>query len=137
MGGLNFREGIIHYYLFQKKLHNYLNKTNAEEDEDKIKEGYIMHPDWIENWRNIINYKGIKAYLDELGLNENNLNMIKDGISKYLEEKINEEYILLFLSKLVRTNYFDITQEKIFNKQFLINMMPEEVFKALEINKKL
>ena len=136
MGGLNFKEGIIHYYLFQKKLSNYLNKRNYEEDEYKVKEGFIIHPDWIDNWRKIIYYVGIKNYLDGINLNENSLNSNKDVINEYLENNITEEYILLFLSQVVRTNHFDITQKKIFNEDFLINMIPDDVYKALKINEK-
>jgi hypothetical protein len=137
MGGLNFKEGIVGYYLFQKKLSDYLNKRNYAEDEFKIKDGYLIHPDWIDNWRKIINYDGIKVFFKfSLNLNESNLYFCKDVIEDYFEKNLLEEEIIMFLSQVVKTNYFEISQKKIFDEEFLINMIPEDLYKAMKINEK-
>ena len=41
MGGLNFKDGIIDYYLFQKKILIYMNKQKYKEDKYKLRDGYI------------------------------------------------------------------------------------------------
>ena len=136
MGGLSFKEGIVKYYLFQKKISNYLNKINNEEDKFMIKEGYIIHPDWIDCWRQLINYQEIEKFFDNINLNKNNLLTNEGIITEYLHNNISEEEVRLFLSQNINTNYFDIIQHKIFDKNFLINMITENIFKALRIDEK-
>ena len=135
MGGLDFRSGIIHYYLFQKKLSNYLNKRRYEADEYKSNEGFLIHPDWIGTWRKIINYEEIKSYLDGIDLNENNMDSQKGQITQYLVNSVSDNEIS-YISQLVKTNYFVITQENIFNESFLMNMMPNDVFESLQIHER-
>ena len=78
MGGLNFKEGIMNYYLFQKKLNNYLKVNYEGDDKKEEEEGYLVNPDWMEDWRNIINYQKIKAQLDGSNIDEKNFDVIKD-----------------------------------------------------------
>ena len=40
MGTLSPKEGIINYYLFQKKFSNYLNNKKSEKDEFKFQNVY-------------------------------------------------------------------------------------------------
>ena len=134
MGGLNFKEGIVHYYLFQKTLAAYFNKQKYKEDSNKLHEGYVINPEWIKYWKKIINYNKIKNYLDELNINENISEKNKEKIELYLnncisEEKINE------LSNKIMNNDLDITEENITSQKVLINVMEERVFKAERINK--
>ena len=137
MGSISFKEGIVCYYLFQKRLSDYLNQRNYAEDENKINYGYIIHPDWIDNWRKIINYEAIKNFLDyTITINGNNINNCKDEIENYFINNISEEDIIIYLSQIVRTNPFDISQNKIFDEAFLINMIPDDVYKAMKIYEK-
>jgi len=137
MGSISFKEGIVCYYLFQKRLSDYLNQRNYAEDENKINYGYIIHPDWIDNWRKIINYEAIKNFLDyTITINGNNINNCKDEIENYFINNISEEDIIIYLSQIVRTNPFDISQNKIFDEPFLINMIPDDVYKAMKIYEK-
>ena len=136
MGGLNFKEGIVQYYIFQKKLSNYLNKINNDKDKFVIKDGYIIHPDWIDCWRKLINYPEIEKFFDGIDLNKTNLLTNKEIITEYLQNNISEEEITLFLSQNVNTDYFDIIQHKTLDKNFLINMLTEDIFKALRIDEK-
>ena len=134
MGGINFKEGIIHYYLFQKKLLNYLIVDHK--GDDNTEEGYLINPDWMEDWRNIINYKSIKSELDKSNINEGNFDVMKDYFIKYIEKEFDEESIKIFLSNNFRTNYFDITQKKIFDKSIMMDIIPKDIYKALNINNK-
>ena len=137
MGGLNFKEGIIHYYLFQKKLLNYL-RVNYE-GEDQKEEGYLINPDWMEDWRNIINYKVIKSQLDGSNIDEKNFDVLSDYFMNYIERNISqevEESIKVFVSNNFRTNTFDITQQKIFDESIIKSIITTDVYKAFKINEK-
>ena len=135
MGGLNFKEGIIQYYFFQKRISNYFSKKNKKEDEQEFKVGYLINPVWIKLWKNSIYYEKIKKYLDVLNITEENLEIYEDNIKLYIGKNINEEDIEL-ISNTVKTNNFDIFHNNIFTQNFLMNLMPEEVYKSLKINDK-
>ena len=135
MGGLSYEEGIIHYYLFQKKLSKYMNKQNNKEDKYKLKVGYLINPDWIVYWKYIIDYDKIKKYLDGLQINKKKLEFYKDNIKLYIERNIDEEDIKK-ISNTVKTNNFDITHKNIFSQKFLMNFMKEKIYKSLKINDK-
>ena len=135
IGGLSFKEAIIHYYLFQKKLLDYFYKKNQRKDENILQNVYIIHPDWIDQCMRTINYEKIKEYLDGIHSIEKNLELNKVQIEKHLSKYI-EDTELNYLSQVIKTDYFDITQQKIFDKKFLINIMPEAVYTALKINEK-
>ena len=67
MGGLifknlSFKEAIIGYYLFQKKLLKYFIEKSAKKDGIDSQNAYIINPEWIEHCRRIINYEKIKEY---------------------------------------------------------------------------
>jgi len=135
MGGINFKEGIIYYYLFQKKLTNYLI-VNYKGD-DNIVEGYLINPSWMEDWRNIINYNLIKSRLDTSNIYDGNFDILNNYFINYIEKDIaEEESIKIFLSKNFRTNEFDITQNKIFDESIIKNIIPKDIYKALKINDK-
>ena len=101
-----------------------------------IKIGYIIHPDWIDCWRQLINYQEIEKFFENININNVNLLTNNDIFIEYLQNNISEEEIRLFLSQNINTNYFDIIQHKIFDKNFLINMITENTFKALRIDEK-
>ena len=54
---------ILNYYLFQKKIKNYLCDWKNLKDTNEIKKGYFIHPNWIEQWKNAIDYDIIKQTL--------------------------------------------------------------------------
>ena len=135
-GSLSYTEGIIYYYLFQKKILNYLSKGKHFEDEDKFKDGFIIHPEWVWQWRKLLNYDEIRAYLDTMKLDQDdNLSLYKDTITEYLNKRINEDD-KQYLSNFIKTNHFDITQNNIFDEKFVKNMMPYDVCMALNIHEK-
>ena len=53
-------------YIFQKKIQNYLIYPEGKIDEYIIQKGYLIHPDWVENFRNEINYNELTQYLDPI-----------------------------------------------------------------------
>ena len=59
MGSGNTKEGIVNYWLFQKKLEIYLKGNEYIKDSKKIKEGYLLDPKWISQWKKGINYNKI------------------------------------------------------------------------------
>ena len=135
MGGLNVKEGIIHYYLFQKIISKYFNKIEYKEDETELKVGYLINSSWMKHWRNSINYDKIKEHLDNLGVGKNNLDGYGGDIQLFIQRNINEEMIKK-VSNTVRTNNFDITHKYIFSQKFLMNFVEEDVLKSLKINSK-
>ena len=81
---------VVKYYLFQKKIENYLKYPEDKNDEYIIHKGFLIHPDWIEKFRNAIKYEGLIFHLDHTffkkGLEDNQVNttlaISKDAISK-------------------------------------------------------
>ena len=98
---------VVSYYLFQKEIKkNLLNQNNK--DNSDFQKGYFIHPDWINHWKKIYNYKIMKNLLDNLNVQKESLN--KQQIS-YIEEyftKINNiSYDSSFLIK--SHNYLPFT----------------------------
>ena len=66
MGGdSSMVEQIASYYLFQKKIKDHLdNKIDKESDD--IKDGYLVHPNWIIEWKKMIAYNTLYDYFNSL-----------------------------------------------------------------------
>ena len=133
MGGLNFKEGIIHYFYFQEKISKYLNKMIKKKDEDEFQDGYLINPDWIKSWNKTINYEKIRQYIYGLDINEKYKEYYEDNIKGYIEKYIKEDEVKK-LSNTVKTNNFDIIHKNIFSRKFLMNLLPEKVFKSFKIH---
>ena len=58
---------IVDYYLLQKKLHN-LSKGNDIEEEEKMRNGYIVSTSLLMNWRANMHYNIISKYLDSMNI---------------------------------------------------------------------
>ena len=136
MGGLGYEDGVIHYYLFQRKITQYFNKVYNKKDENEISAGYIINPNWIKKWKNAIQYNKIEKKLIKLNINQGNLKSNEDEIKSYIEKHINKDEIKN-LSNTVKTNNFDIIHKNIFSRKFLTYLMPEKVFKSLKIHSKI
>ena len=67
-GSLNAEEGVFHYYVFQKKLENYLYGGKYKKDNTKIKVGYLLNPNFVSSWKKAINYKNIEQFLMNSGI---------------------------------------------------------------------
>ena len=136
MGASSIQEGIIDYYLFQKKISNYLDKTNNEKEEFCFKDAYLVHYEWMEEFKKNIKYKEIENCLDKMDLNENNLKNKKDQIIEYLNKNISIE-IEIIPSRDAKTYFLSVSQKKVFNKNILANLIPSETFKAWKLEGKI
>ena len=135
MGTLSPKEGIIYYYLFQKKFSNYLNNKKSEKDEFKFQNVYLIHPDYMEDFLGIINYTEIENYLNNNNINEKNVEINTAHIINYLNEKISQE-IETIVFGIQKTYSFNIDKQRIFDKRILAGVMPNEIYKALKISEK-
>lgn len=58
---------IVNYYILQNQIQQYLTKTALEDKKDQflIKKGYLLNPDWVKQWKILINYDNLKFLLNE------------------------------------------------------------------------
>ena len=137
MGTSDTKEIIVNYYLFQRKIKkNLLNENKIDDDSSHV--GYIIHPEWITEWKNIIGYESIKNYLDRktkeyTGINKGK-DFYKEKVNKFL--KNNKLYIEIDTKFLVKNHGFVIEKENIYSEKFLENFVDEDTFDDLKINKK-
>ena len=128
---------ILNYYLFQKKIKNYLCDWKNLKDTNEIKKGYFIHPNWIEQWKNAIDYDIIKqTLLDALKIESKNLNdQQKQQIIGNLENQnylCDESYIYI-----IKNNDFMSVNENIISFKSLENFLDDETFKSLNFNPKI
>jgi len=141
MGTKNTKiDNILYYYVFQKKIKNYLNYYNKRKDKFSLKDGYIISPDWIKEWKMRINYDKLVAdYLDYFNLDSNKLNEEQEMmINQFLE---NDDNLNLETKTIVKYSYcislleciLIIIDEEI-TETFLENLINKKTFEKLEIN---
>ncbi len=58
---------IVNYYILQNQIQQYLTKTALKDKKDQflIKKGYLLNPDWVKQWKILINYDNLKFLLNE------------------------------------------------------------------------
>ena len=61
---------VYHYYLFQKKIQTYLKDWKNVKDLFDFEKGYILHPDWVNEYRDKIKYEKLKPDLDKFLLSK-------------------------------------------------------------------
>ena len=84
----------INYYLFQKEINKYLTDWKDKNDEYKMKVGYLVNPEWIKKWKELINYdakEGIVFYLNSFKIESTKLDQdqndsVYDFISKFIDQ---------------------------------------------------
>ena len=96
---------ILNYYLFQKKIKNFLNKSIFE-DNNKIEIGYIINNNYVKHWKKIRNYDFLSGFLDDLKIESTKLD---DNQIKIFNEFIKNNKI----------NYYNNVQFKEANKLLL------------------
>jgi len=141
MGTQNTKiDNILYYYVFQKKINNYLNHYIIRKDKFSLKDGYIISPDWIKEWKMRINYnKIVEDYLDYFNLNSTKLNEEqKMMINQFIESDKN---LNLETKTIIKYSYFINLCESIImfndeeiNETFLKNFVNKKTFEKLEIN---
>ena len=64
--GNRFYRPIFYYYGFQKKIKDQINnnKKDNENEDEGVKTGYLVSPEWIKEFRKRINYSEIEKKLD-------------------------------------------------------------------------
>ena len=48
---------VINYSLFQKKIEKYLTNWKNQKNEKIIKKGYLIDPNWIKKWKQLLEYE--------------------------------------------------------------------------------
>ena len=133
-GSLNLEEGIFHYYVFQKKLENYLNGRKYKKDNTKIKEGYLLNPNYVSSWKKGINYKNIENFLINSGISTSYKlkGEQKKNIYEFIRDNIYQQY------SFTRTSSFQVNKndslqisEKIINKKSLERIVSKKIFESL------
>ena len=132
-------EPILRYYIFQKKINGYLRNTIKNRKEKfNSKEGFIVNPELIKEWKIRINYKQISRYCQEFRIEtykkqtELQKKLIHDFIEKDYQVRKNVFYIN---SCLIKNNDFPYTYNKNMsdNWETFINL---KIYDALKINSK-
>ena len=132
MGSKNTKiDNIIYYYVFQKKINNYLNSYEKRKDRFSLKDGYIICLDWIKEWKMRINYDKIVAdYLTHFKLNSTKLNEEQViMINQFIENDCN----LDFETKTIMKYSYSVKDELI-TQNFLENLVNKKTFEKLEIS---
>ena len=131
-GSLNAEEGVFHYYVFQKKLEDYLNGGIYKKDNKKIKEGYILNPRYVSTWKKGINYESIENYLMNLNITTYKIKSeLKGNIDKVIRNNINQyyNYTLTNSFQANKTEYLQIS-EKIISKIYLERFVSKKIFEC-------
>ena len=90
---LAIEEAIFYYYIFQQKLKLYLKGGLYKKDNTKIKEGYILHEQYVREWKKAINYPKIVDFLKESNICTKKISSEqKDNINKFIKDQINQNY---------------------------------------------
>ena len=132
-GSLNAEEGVFHYYVFQKKLEDYLNGGIYKKDNKKIKEGYILNPRYVSTWKKGINYESIENYLMNLNITTYKIKSeLKGNIDKVIRNNINQyyNYTLTNSFQANKTEYLQVP-DKIISKKYLERFVSKKIFESL------
>ena len=137
------------YYIFQKKIQNYLIYPEGKIDEYIIQKGYLIHPDWVENFRNEINYKELIQYLDPIFYKQKEDKKIDttgiispDRINKYqfliLAQIVEPELAKIDINSIIvkGANDFFKLKDNFFSLENLKGFINDNIYKCFEkINK--
>ena len=135
MGAKNTKiDNILYYYIFQKKINNYLNNTGKREDETSLKKGYIINPEWIKEWKRRINYgKLVSDYLDHFNINSTKFN--KEQLLM-INQFIENDYTLnnlYYETKTIQKNNIFFIYDELMTRNFLENLVDEITFENFGI----
>ena len=135
MGAKNTKiDNILYYYVFQKKINNYLNNTVKREDKKSSKNGYIINPEWIKEWKRRINYdKLVSDYLVHFNLNSTNLN---NEQLLMINQFIENDYTLnnlYYETKTIQKNNIFFIYDELITRNFLENLVDVDTFEKFGI----
>jgi len=121
---------ILSYYAFQKKIKNHLNNKINKEDVNKMNIGYFISPEWIKEWKKIINYKKIEEILDKENIESS---ILHDKQKKRIESLFNKLIPKFEIKNIVKKDNIYINNiSSVENLQFLLD---NETFDKMKIKK--
>ena len=132
-GSLAIEDGIFHYYIFQKKLNLYLEGRIFSKDKKDIKEGYILHEQYIREWKKAIDYPKIVEFLKISNINTSKISdKEKEGINFFIKNQINQSNCSNFNKTLFRANTRDYLQVsgKIIDENYLQRIVSKKIFES-------
>ena len=132
---LAIEEAIFYYYIFQQKLKLYLKGGLYKKDNTKIKEGYILHEQYVREWKKAINYPKIVDFLKESNICTKKISSEqKDNINKFIKDQINQNHYFYSTNTFFRANTRNIlqVQEKILNENYLQRLVSDKIFESFK-----
>jgi hypothetical protein len=132
---LAIEEAIFYYYIFQQKLKLYLKGGLYKKDNTKIKEGYILHEQYVREWKKAINYPKIVDFLKESNICTKKISSEqKDNINKFIKDQINQNHYFYSTNTFFSANTRNIlqVQEKILNENYLQRLVSDKIFESFK-----
>ena len=129
-------EPILRYYILQNKINKFLkNNSGKRKEKYSTKKGYIMDPEWINNWKSLIKYNELLKLLSDFKIKS--YKKISDDqrllIKNFIENKRN------ITSKPHFLPYMKIDLAYMFNKHkkdFWELFINEKTFNSLKLSYK-
>jgi len=135
MGTKNTKiDSIIYYYTFQKEINNYLNISEKRKEKTNLKNGYIINPEWIKEWKKRINYdKIVSEYLVYFNINSTKINNNQElMIHQFIENDYPIDNLCYETKNIQKYNDFMII-DKLITKNLLENLVNVKTFEKLGI----
>ena len=83
---------LINYYLFQKEIQKYLTNWKDKNDDYIIKIGYLVNPEWLKKWKELIHYddkEGLLFLLNQFQIESRKLTGDQnDLVREFINKKI-------------------------------------------------
>ena len=138
MGSGNAKSAqILYYYVFQKYIRKYLTSEYSNYRENtKLKFGYLIHPQWIKEWKRRINYNTMKSnILDHLNIESTVLNENQENLINYYLEKNNIDIDENLSFEILNKSDYILLNERIISEKFLENFVDAKTFNEFNLNK--
>ena len=134
MGGHFYRQA-FYYYGFQKKIKDQINNNNKDREDEDVKIGYLINPEWIKEWRNRIKYNQMEKILDNYtNVDFSNISILKKNeIKSDLKKKGLKRVVV---DNIIKTHGFLVNKIlSIQNLQIFIDQQTFDLFENLKIKK--
>jgi hypothetical protein len=138
MGSGNAKSAqILYYYVFQKYIKKYLtSEYSTYRENTKLKFGYLIHPQWIKEWKRRINYNTMKSnILDHLNIESTVLNENQENLINYYLEKNNIDIDENLSFEILNKSDYILLNERIISEKFLENFVDAKTFNEFNLNK--
>ena len=138
MGSGNAKSAqILYYYVFQKYIKKYLtSEYSTYRENTKLKFGYLIHTQWIKEWKRRINYNTMKSnILDHLNIESTVLNENQENLINYYLEKNNIDIDENLSFEILNKSDYILLNERIISEKFLENFVDAKTFNEFNLNK--